>query len=88
LYEERFFGLWDEANASLAICRDDRLVAYGNTMARDRLLRHVHQWAGLGMPAGACFTLSAYPADYPLSAGENQWIVKRRESQFLWSLPV
>jgi protein-L-isoaspartate(D-aspartate) O-methyltransferase len=88
LYEERFFGLCDQENGSLAICRDDQLVAYGNSAARDRLLRHVHQWVDLGMPAGACFTLNAYPSDYPLSVGENQWIVRRRESQFLWSLLV
>ena len=28
--------------------------------------------------------MQVYPIDIPLSAGPNQWLVKRTESQFLW----
>ena len=36
----------------------------------------------------ASFALQVYPSGVPLKAEENQWIVKRPESQFLWSLPA
>ncbi len=85
-YEERYFGLWDQDSHSLVIAKHDCLIAYGNTTAKDRLMWRLRQWVDLGMPTGASFNLHVYPVGVPLSAGENQWIIKRRESQFLWSL--
>jgi DNA-binding XRE family transcriptional regulator len=40
----------------------------------------------LGMPSAASFTLQIYPIDFPLKAEKNSWIVKRKDSQFLWIL--
>jgi protein-L-isoaspartate(D-aspartate) O-methyltransferase len=83
-----YFGLWDKAAHSLALVKDDALITYGAPAARERLLQAIHRWVDLGMPAAACFKLEAYPIDHPLTARANQWIVKRCESQFVWSLPA
>jgi protein-L-isoaspartate(D-aspartate) O-methyltransferase len=86
--EEHYFGLWDREHKSLVLAKDDWLIAYGNAVAKERLVQKVRQWVDLGMPSAASFALRVYPSDFPLTAGENQWIVNRKESQFLWSLEV
>jgi hypothetical protein len=83
---EYYFGLWDQAHQSLVVAKDDCLIAYGNAIAKDRLLQQVRQWVDFGMPSAACMALQVYPGGVPLMAGEREWIVKRPESQFLWSL--
>jgi protein-L-isoaspartate(D-aspartate) O-methyltransferase len=83
--EELYFGLWDKENSSLVLAKDDWLIAYGNSTAKERLLQKVRQWVKLGMPVAASLALKIYPSDFPLKKRKNQWIVKRRESQFLWS---
>jgi hypothetical protein len=84
--EEHYFGLWDQERRSLVLAKDDWLIAYGNASARERLLEKVRQWVELGMPAPASFKLQVHPSDCQMAAHGNQWIVKRGESQFLWSL--
>lgn len=86
LREEHYFGLWDQEKHSLVIAKDDFLISYGNSIAEERLMQNVKQWIELGMPSAASFELEVYPIDFQLTADENQWVVKRRESQFLWSL--
>jgi protein-L-isoaspartate(D-aspartate) O-methyltransferase len=86
--EEHYFGLWDQEQNSLVIAKDDLLLSYGNTIAEERLLNSLEQWVKLGMPGAASFGLRIYPIEFPLTADENEWIVKRREAQFLWSLKV
>jgi protein-L-isoaspartate(D-aspartate) O-methyltransferase len=85
-HEEHYFGLWDKEHGSLVVAKDDWLIAYGNSVAKERLVQKVRQWVDLGMPSAASLALKIYPSNVPLAAQENQWIVKRRESQFLWSL--
>jgi protein-L-isoaspartate(D-aspartate) O-methyltransferase len=84
--EEQYFGLWDEEQKSLVIAKDDLLLSYGNNAAEERLLNTLEQWVKLGMPGAASFALKVYPIGFPLTAVENEWIVERTESQFLWSL--
>jgi hypothetical protein len=86
--EEHYFGLWDHAQHSLVLAKDDWLMAYGSVVAKERLLQQVRQWVDLGMPSAASFALQVYPRDVPLRAGAQQWLVTRRESQFLWSLDM
>ena len=86
--EEYFFGLWDQEQDSLVLARNDLLISYGNTIAQERLLSSLDQWVKLGMPGAVSFALKIYPIDFPLTAKENKWIVKRNESQFLWSLKL
>jgi protein-L-isoaspartate(D-aspartate) O-methyltransferase len=88
LREEHYFGLWDRKNRSLVVAKDDALISYGNSVAEERLMQDVRQWVKFGMPSAASFELKIYPIDYPLTARDNQWIVKRSESQFLWSLNI
>jgi protein-L-isoaspartate(D-aspartate) O-methyltransferase len=86
LREDHYFGLWNQEQNSLVIARDDLLLSYGNSTAEERLIKRLEQWVKLGMPSAASFRLKIYPIEFPLSANENEWIVKRQESQFLWSL--
>ena len=87
-HEERYFGLLDQDSHSLTLAKHDCVIAYGNTTAKERLIERLRQWVDLGMPTGASFRLHVYPVGVPLNAGDHQWIVKRRESQFLWSLAL
>lgn len=84
--EQHCFGLWDRENGSLVLARDDELISYGNGAATEHLLRQVHRWVDLGMPTAASFGLRVYQSDRHLVTRTNQWVVKREESQFLWSL--
>jgi protein-L-isoaspartate(D-aspartate) O-methyltransferase len=84
--EDHYFGLWDRDQGSLVIAKDDLLLSYGNSAAEERLTRGLEQWVKLGMPGAASFGLKIYPIEFPLTTNENEWIVKRSESQFLWSL--
>ena len=88
LREEHYFGLWDKENHSLVIVKDDFLISYGSSLAEERLMQDVRQWVELGMPSPVSFELKIYPIEHPLTTSENQWIVKRNESQFLWSLNI
>ena len=88
LREKHYFGLWDQEQKSLVIAKDDLLLSYGNSNAEERLLKAVVQWVKLGMPSAASFVLKIYPIEFPLTGNENEWIVKRKESQFLWSLKI
>jgi protein-L-isoaspartate(D-aspartate) O-methyltransferase len=83
--EEDYFGLLLREERSLVLAKDDALIAYGNAAARERLLERVRQWVDLGMPTAASLALRIYPSDVPVPCGTHQWLVKRRESQFLWS---
>lgn len=85
-HEELYFGLWDEEQRSLVLAKDDRLVSYGNASAREHLLARIRQWTDLGMPTAASFKLHVYANGCPVAARENQWVVRRNESTFLWSL--
>ena len=83
------FGVVDVSHHSVALMsHDDRLTAYGSTVALERLLGDIRLWQELGMPNAACFSLKAYPLDVELVAGNRQWIVKRMDSQFLWALEM
>jgi protein-L-isoaspartate(D-aspartate) O-methyltransferase len=84
--DQHYFGLWDHHNASLVLARDDELISYGNATATDRLLLLVHRWVDLGMPTASSFELRVYRSDCPVVPLDEQWLVKREESQFLWSL--
>ncbi len=83
---EEFFGLWDKATNALVIARHDELITYGNLAAQDRLLAWLRRWIEWGMPAAAAFALRIYPAHLPIQPADNEWIVKRTHSQFLWRL--
>jgi protein-L-isoaspartate(D-aspartate) O-methyltransferase len=88
LREQYYFGLRDEEQKSLVVAKDDLLLSYGNSTAEERLIKSLEQWLKLGMPGAASFSLKIYPIDFPLTTSENEWIVKRQESQFLWSLKM
>ena len=85
--ENHYWGLWDPAAVSLVLARDDALISYGNATATAHLLRLIHRWVDLAMPTASSFTLRVFRSDRPVEGREDEWIVKRQESQFVWSLP-
>jgi protein-L-isoaspartate O-methyltransferase len=86
--DQHYFGLWDPEEKSLVIAKDDLLRSYGSSPAEERLIKSLERWVKLGMPSAASFALKIYPIEYPLTANENEWIVRRKESLFLWSLKI
>ena len=86
--EHHYFGLWDREGMSLVLARDEELISYGNAIATERLLHLVHRWIDLGMPAASSLTLHVHRSDRQMATRSDQWVVKRQESQFLWSLPA
>jgi protein-L-isoaspartate(D-aspartate) O-methyltransferase len=86
LREEHFFGLWLREKRSLVLAKDNLLISYGTTAAKERLMEHVRSWVELGMPTAASFNLQIFPGDVEVTCRENEWLVKRPESQFLWRL--
>ena len=85
---KNFFGIWDRENKSLAIAKDNQIITYGNSHARERLSKDIHSWVDLGMPGATCFKLQIYPIDLPINVKGDRWIVKRQESQFVWQLDL
>jgi protein-L-isoaspartate(D-aspartate) O-methyltransferase len=83
---EHYFGLWDRESRSLVVAREDCLIAYGSSVAKERLLQRIREWVDFGMPSFASFAVQVYPIEVPLTAGDREWIVRRSESQFLWRL--
>jgi protein-L-isoaspartate(D-aspartate) O-methyltransferase len=86
--EDQFFGLWDREENSLVVARDDQLVGYGTPAASGHLLRGVERWVRFGMPTAASFRLSVYPSEVPITLHDGQWLVRRRQSQFVWTLAL
>jgi hypothetical protein len=85
---QEIFGLWDAESSSLTIAAPEELITYGNLATHDRLGTWLRRWIELGMPAADSFALQIYPADATITPGYNEWLVRRQESQFLWSLPA
>lgn len=85
-FEEHYFGLWGERRQSLVVAKDDWLIAYGDEQPLRRLLSAIDSWLALGMPSTACFGVHVYPSDKCLESELNQILIKREESQFLWTL--
>jgi len=81
-----FCGLFDPETRSIAIARKGELVSYGNVTARDQLVARLHEWIDLGMPSVTAMRLRIFPTDAKVLVEEGEWLVKRNESSFVWSL--
>jgi hypothetical protein len=68
------------------VAKDDWLTSYGNPGSGERLMSRLQAWLDLGMPNASCFDLKVFPIDARVEVGAGQWLVKRRDSQFLWTL--
>ena len=76
----------DAESESIALFKEDGLIAYGNDTALRRLQAGLRHWLDAGMPGGSCFDVAVYRTDVDVKARENQWLTKQRDSQFLWTL--
>lgn len=81
-----FFGLLDSDSRSLVIARKGHLLTYGDNKAKESLMKILHHWIDLGMPSMASMDLRIFPIDAEVTPDSNQWLVRKRDSQFLWSL--
>jgi len=84
--DEFFFGLIDEENNSLAVWKNDKLIGYGNNTAMHKLKANFELYLALGMPNINCFGLKVYSINDEVNLNKNEWLIKRRDSQFVWSL--
>lgn len=83
------FGLWDQAQRSLAMVKERTLLSYGDNSAKTRILNRINAWVALGMPPPEVFDLSIYPADTRLLADEDEgWIIKRGSCLLHFKLPL
>ena len=81
-----FFGLWDESSQSLALVRNLGLTSYGGDEATQALLGHLHTWVDLGLPSAVTMKVRAYrPGEAPELASD-QCLLRRPETDFVWSL--
>jgi hypothetical protein len=53
------------------LAKDDLLITYGTTAARERLIERVRRWVDLGMPTAASFTLRTFPSDTAVTCGKK-----------------
>jgi len=81
------FGLLDRASSSLVVAHHDRLASYGSSEARRQLIAALKHWVDRGMPGLSTLEVAAYPIDRAVTAGPGDWLIRRNESQFVWSLP-
>jgi protein-L-isoaspartate(D-aspartate) O-methyltransferase len=82
------FGLLDKKSKSLVVVKHDELVSYGSTQSRECFGAVMKRWAAMGTPGFENLQVKAYPADNEVKAGNGEWLVKQKESQFLWSKSI
>ena len=81
------FGLLDKKGKSLVVVHPKELVSYGSMKAQNLLMGLLKNWIDLGMPGLISLGLKAFPIDRNIKVKKGEWLVKRNESQFLWSMP-
>ena len=78
------FGIFDRKEKSIVIAKNRALVSFGSEHAKKKLMDILHRWIDLGMPTAINFELKIYPCEATISAGENDWLRRKNDSQFLW----
>jgi protein-L-isoaspartate(D-aspartate) O-methyltransferase len=81
------FGILDRRSNALVVAHHDRLVCYGSTGPKYQLIALLKQWIDRGMPALSTLEVAAYPIDREIAPAAGEWLSRRNESQFVWSLP-
>ncbi len=81
-----FFGLLEEEKDSMVIWKDNQLIGYGNEQAFHQIKAAFESYLRLGMPSASCFKVKAYPKGEVIQAQENEWLIQRKDMQFLWSI--
>jgi len=80
------FGLIAEKDNSIVLWRNNKLICYGNKKALKKIRTAFELYLALGMPSASCFNLKVYPIGQKIKLGKNEWLIKRRDSKFVWSL--
>ena len=84
--KEIAFGLVETETESVVVWKNNQLITYGNTSALTKIKAAFQLFFDLGMPSANCFHLKVYPIQETVTTGEKEWLVKRKDAQFLWSL--
>ena len=80
------FGIIDRKNKSAMIAHYNKLVCYGSTTAKDHFFSKMNEWIQVGMPAISNLKVRAFRLEDTIQPQNGEWIIKRKESQFLWSI--
>jgi len=81
------FAILSESNDWLIIARNRQAVCYGTSTGWDYFMHLMHRWVDLGMPTMLSMDLGAYlSGQVPTVLGERQWLMRRRETDFVWSV--
>ena len=84
--KELSFGLVEKEAESIVIWKNNQLMAYGNKSAFATIKAAFRLYFDLGMPSANCFQLKVYPIHEIITPQEGEWLVKRKDAQFLWFL--
>ncbi|MDQ8203289.1 protein-L-isoaspartate O-methyltransferase [Pelagicoccus sp. SDUM812003] len=85
-FAEEFAGIERSRGGSLALFNEDRVLSYGEEEALIALRRAGKRWMKAGQPNLEDLKLSILRHDESPELSNDQWLVKRGQSQLLWSL--
>jgi len=84
--KEIAFGLVEKETESVVVWKNNQLITYGNRTALTKIKAAFQLFFDLGMPSANCFQLKVFPVQETVIPTEKEWLVKRKDAQFLWSL--
>lgn len=83
--DDRGFAWFDGSGLAYAIAGE--LISYGIPSAADSLISKIKDWVNIGMPTASNLDLRVVPSDIEVEPKRDEWICKRNEATFVWSLP-
>lgn len=83
------FAIQSDERDWLVIARNGEVLCYGDNKGWDYFMHSLHEWVNLGMPTMLSMGLRAFPSGQVSSPPvERHWTMKRRDTDFIWSIDV
>lgn len=84
---EHAFGIASDSRDWLLVVQDGEARSYGTKSGWDYLMECLQDWVKFGLPTMLSMDLRAYPSGRaPSVYVPRQWLMRRREADFVWSL--
>ena len=83
--DDRGFAWSDGSGLAYAVAGE--LISYGVPSVADSLVSRIKDWVNIGMPTASNLDLKVVPSDIEVEPMRGEWICKRNEATFVWSLP-